>query len=530
MFCLRKWCHQQVHRASSFQGTILAGSSQQLINGGRRLYQRPVQPAPKSREKLTRVLTIDGGGIRGLIPGTILEFLERELQKQDDRSDARLADYFDYIVGTSTGGLITAMLAAPGKDGRPIFAASDINPFYREHGPRMFHRKWGPMASRISKTWGPMYDGKYLRDQICKELGDTMVSAPTSSSQRSTSRNFSRSSSPRMTYVWCCFTQQLMNLFKLQSNIVMVLQAKDKPVKNALLSDVCIGTSAAPTYFPAHCFWTKENNGDWHEYNLIDGGVVANNPVHLASCHDFVPSHMNTIHAIHRISYNDAETLARTLLQTMVAMTMITEKILSDEKKYGYLLNAPEEEGGQFLVLSIGTGSSSDVVRYTADKCSKWGVFGWLSNRGTARPIVDIFMDASSDLVDIHVDVKFKLFRSHHNYLRIQDKLPRGVSSQVDDASPENMRSLIGVGKAMLAKPVTTVNVETGDYEVVHGDGSNADALVRMAKQLSEERKVRQDEEKKARQTEEKARQDEEKKARQTEEKARQAEVQNINQ
>jgi len=59
------------------------------------------------------VLTIDGGGIRGLILGTVLAFLETRLQELDG-PDARLADYFDYVAGTSTGGLLVSMLAAPG--------------------------------------------------------------------------------------------------------------------------------------------------------------------------------------------------------------------------------------------------------------------------------------------------------------------------------------------------------------------------------------------------------------------------------
>lgn len=57
------------------------------------------------------------------------------------------------------------------------------------------------------------------------------------------------------------------------------MQAKSTPLKNALLSDVCIGTSAAPTYLPAHYFQTEDANGKEREYNLIDGGVAANNPV-----------------------------------------------------------------------------------------------------------------------------------------------------------------------------------------------------------------------------------------------------------
>jgi patatin-like phospholipase/acyl hydrolase len=48
---------------------------------------------------------------------------------------------------------------------------------------------------------------------------------------------------------------------------------------DALLSDICISTSAAPTYLPAHYFKTEDYNGNTKEFNLIDGGVAANNPV-----------------------------------------------------------------------------------------------------------------------------------------------------------------------------------------------------------------------------------------------------------
>ena len=61
--------------------------------------------------------------------------------------------------------------------------------------------------------------------------------------------------------------------------MLCILQGKENVYKNALLSDVCLGTSAAPTYLPPHYFETKDAGGQTHTFDLVDGGVAANNPV-----------------------------------------------------------------------------------------------------------------------------------------------------------------------------------------------------------------------------------------------------------
>jgi hypothetical protein len=220
------------------------------------------------------------------------------------------------------------------------------------------------------------------------------------------------------------------------------------PLKNALLSDVCISTSAAPTYLPAHYFQTQDVAGSSkeHEYNLIDGRVVANNP-------------------------------------TMVAMTQVTKTLVTKEKNE--LFPAKPAHCSWFLVLSIGTGSASEQGTYAARQCSQWGITSWLRNKGMA-PIVDIFMAASNDLVDIHTAVMFQSLHSDRGYLRIQDSSLHGAT-----ATPENMHALIAIRERMLAQRVSRVNVETGKYEAVPEKGSNADALGGFAKQLSEERRMR---------------------------------------
>ena len=62
-------------------------------------------------------------------------------------------------------------------------------------------------------------------------------------------------------------------------NFIINLQERRNHSLDAFLSDICIGTSAAPTYLPAHRFETQHHDGAVREFNLIDGGVAANNPV-----------------------------------------------------------------------------------------------------------------------------------------------------------------------------------------------------------------------------------------------------------
>ncbi|KAL4196940.1 hypothetical protein AMTRI_Chr04g185620 [Amborella trichopoda] len=394
------------------------------MEGGRWSMNQP----PTYGEMIT-ILSIDGGGIRGTIPATILSFLEHQLQILDGE-DVRIADYFDVIAGTSTGGLVTAMLATPGKDNRPLYAAKDIPTFYLEHCPKIFPQSSGVLAS-TTKLMGvvsrPKYDGKYLHDLIRRELGDKKL--------HQTLTNI----------VVPTFDIRIM-----QPAVFSTYQLRDYSIKDALLSDICISTSAAPTYLPAHYFETMGSDGMVKNFHLVDGGVAANNP-------------------------------------TLVAVGEVTREIF---RKNPDFFPIKPMDYGRFLVISLGTGSPKSTDNYSAKDAAKWGVLGWLYHNG-GTPLIDTFTHASSDMVDFHLSVVFRALHSERNYLRIQDDTLTGHASSVDIATKENLENLVMIGSDLLKKPVSRLNMETGLFEPVEGEGTNEQALTRFAKLLSDERRLR---------------------------------------
>lgn len=204
--------------------------------------------------KQTRILTIDGGGIRGLIPARILVSLERKLQQRTGREEARLAQFFDLIAGTSTGGLITCLLLAPGhNEWTPAFTAQDIVDLYQNHGAEIFD---APLLKRIRSLNGlrdERYEARGLERLIDEKMGDLWLSQlikPCLITAYDVTRRRTK-----------FFTQHDARN-----------DDKDYPIKV-----VARATSAAPTYFEA----MPGDNGR-SPYAYVDGGLFANNPTMCA--------------------------------------------------------------------------------------------------------------------------------------------------------------------------------------------------------------------------------------------------------
>ncbi|KAE8736117.1 adenylate kinase isoenzyme 6-like protein [Hibiscus syriacus] len=288
------------------------------------------------------VLGIDRGGVRGIIPATILAFLESQLQKLDGE-EARLVDYFDVVSGTSTDGLVTAMLSAPspGEATRPLFAAKDINDFYLQHCPqnllpKQFHVcsgcKFGEISNRseVGRRISAQHrEGNAGRNQNGPDIDERC--RPDIRHQTTPTEN------------------------------LLIIRVKKDRSQNALHSDICIGTSAAPTNLPVHQFKTRDSTGLVKEFHLIDGGVAANNP-------------------------------------TLVAMNEVAKAISSEGGDLDY---------ARVWVLSLGTGSQKWEDKYEAEKAAKWGVLGWL-NSDDSTPLMDVFMQASTGMVDFHLATVFQ--------------------------------------------------------------------------------------------------------------------------
>ena len=88
--------------------------------------------------KKVRILSIDGGGIRGILPGIVLVHLEEKLQEKTGNEDMRLADVFDLMAGTSTGGILTLTYLMPDENNRPKFTAQKAVDLYLEKGGKIF--------------------------------------------------------------------------------------------------------------------------------------------------------------------------------------------------------------------------------------------------------------------------------------------------------------------------------------------------------------------------------------------------------
>jgi uncharacterized protein len=268
----------------------------------------------QTEQQKYKILAIDGGGIRGMIPALLLAEIEKRTQKP-------IFSLFDLIAGTSTGGILALGLTKPrlnqetsDKLAEAEYTAADLSELFIEYGVEIFYE---PL---FEKLLGPLEDiflqPKYAstsRVEILKQyFGDSLIE-----------------NNLKEVFVTSYDIEQRIPIFF--SNKLEKQQIKSKKFRNLCagfsLLDAALATSATPTYFPPHRIVTSHNTNGF--YTLVDGGVFANNPSQLA-----------------------------------------ISEAKSSKQEANRILNTED-----ILIVSLGTGSLTSVYPY--DEVKNWGLLQW---------------------------------------------------------------------------------------------------------------------------------------------------------
>ncbi len=199
---------------------------------------------PESKRPF-RLLSIDGGGIRGILPAMVLADLER-------RTNRPVVELFDMIVGTSTGGLLALAVACPDASGKPRHSGRDIIRLYEVEGPRVFSRTvWHKI-----RAVGNLTEGKYPSSGIEGVLEDYFGET-------------------RLKDALCDVIVPAYEIERRFPFFFKVSNARQKSYYDYPMKIVIRAATAAPTYFePAQIPIDGPND----YYALVDGALYAYNP------------------------------------------------------------------------------------------------------------------------------------------------------------------------------------------------------------------------------------------------------------
>jgi patatin-like phospholipase/acyl hydrolase len=195
--------------------------------------------------ELVKVLSIDGGGIRGIIPAAVLADLERRL-------DAPIAERFDLITGTSTGGIIALGLTAPGEDGKPANSAAALVELYKSQGHKIFSRSVWHEVRAVGNAMEEKYPASGVESVLQEYLGETRLKD--------------------------ALTEVFVTAYEIEDRIPWFFSSRDAATREGYdfaMWEVGRATSAAPTYFEPARLPAQNDRGYWA---FVDGGMFANNP------------------------------------------------------------------------------------------------------------------------------------------------------------------------------------------------------------------------------------------------------------
>jgi patatin-like phospholipase/acyl hydrolase len=325
---------------------------------------------------MINILSIDGGGIRGIIPAVILNYIEERLQERKGDKNTTLADCFDMIAGTSTGGILTCFYLLPPNEGQDLhsrYPAKDAVELYTRRGKEIFKRKFSlfGLASEIYPATG--------LEKILKEtMGDITLAQARKD---------------------CLVTAY--DITERKAVLFTRPDAQHYAHRNYLMKDIARATSAAPTYFEPAMIRSLGGVSAC----LVDGAMFAGNPA---------------------------------LCAWVEAYKMENEGNSNSE-------TVPQKS---MTILSIGTGK--ERKKYDYDKAKKWGLLGW------ARPVVDILLSSSAEVVDYQMRKIFSAAGCPDNYIRLEPALGK-AKPDMDDASDDNTQKLVDTAHAFIEENIEKI-------------------------------------------------------------------------
>lgn len=332
-----------------------------------------------------KILALDGGGIRGIIPAFLLAEIERRTQKP-------IFSLFDLIAGTSSGGILALGLTKPRLSSNlsenlsvAQYTAEDLVQLFLEYGVEIFYeplfeRMLGPIEDIFLQ---PKYSSESREEILRQYFGNSLIE-----------------NNLKEVFVTSYDIEQRLPIFFTNQREKQDIESKSfrKLCKGFSLLDAALATTATPTYFAPHRIVNSYKSNGF--YTLIDGGVFANNPAHLA------------------------------ILEAQISSRIKANKVLNME---------------DILLVSLGTGSLTSVYRYNEVK--NWGLLQW------GRPLLNIVFDGGSEVIAGELE---RLFESRDKepksfYYRFQKFLDGGLE-EIDNTKLKNTRQLQAIAHRLISE------------------------------------------------------------------------------
>ncbi|KDP28292.1 hypothetical protein JCGZ_14063 [Jatropha curcas] len=415
---------------------------------------------PRSDGECVTVLSIDGGGVQGIVPAVLLKYLEtqlKELEKQNGGSpnDVRIADYFDVVGGTGTGSLMAAMLTKPSKlqAERPQYDMADIIASLREISrdtfsdedeqniiERTVNLAFGAFGL-FTSTVRTFLDPNKKIWSIVDEFWERNWEADICPFQEFDTKLRNKLQNIRLDQTLSDVVVPAFHFDSTRPVVFSTSQAKKLREHNnedVTLRDVVLSSSATPTVFPFHSF---KYCGKFARF--ADGSVVANNP-------------------------------------TLLALT-------EGARLYG---SGPNYKN--YLVLSLGT------IRRRAPPNDIWAVpsviIDYISKRiwkGIKARVLQYMYILFGDIMEMYMTqiVPSQLHEGRLNYLRVQGFEPNNLVPSIVDGSTTGFEELKRIAFKILKNHATVVDPNTGAH--AKQNYTNEEALTFFARQLHTERQRR---------------------------------------